>query len=157
MAPQSDDNKQARAPEPFPEDQALEMIGLLGKGQAQAYSDYSALIERGLAREVARINLPLSLYTEWYWQIDLHNLFRFLKLRLDPHAQMEIQLYARAMLEIAEKVCPLACGSFRTHQLEGKSFSGPELSAIRNLLKGNESGLSGKEELRFRQKLEEGS
>jgi thymidylate synthase (FAD) len=99
----------------------------------------------------------LSLYTEWYWQIDLHNLFRFLKLRLDPHAQKEIQLYARVMLEIAGKVCPLACGSFRKHQLEGRSFSGPELSALRNLTEGRPSGLSGKEELRFRQKLEERS
>ncbi len=153
MAPQSTDNKQGRAAAAFPEGEAQDMIELLAEGQRKAYEDYEELIERGLAREIARINLPLSLYTEWYWQIDLHNLFRFLRLRLDGHAQKEIRLYAQVLLDIAGAVCPQACASFRKHLLEGKSFSGPELAALKNLLAGKESGLSGKEEERFREKL----
>lgn len=153
MAPQSDDNKQARALEPFPEAEARAMIASLKDGQAKAYADYSALIEKGLAREVARINLPLSLYTEWYWQIDLHNLLRFLMLRMDAHAQKEIRLYANVMYGIAKTVCPLACESFRKHMLEGARFSGPEMEALRGMLSGGKSGLSGKEEARFRAKL----
>ena len=153
MAPQSDDNKQARASEPFPDDDAREMISALEAGQKRAFADYSALIEKGLAREVARINLPLSLYTEWYWQIDLHNLFRFLRLRMDGHAQKEIRVYADAMFEIAKAVCPQACDSFEKHLVAGRSFSGPEMDALRNLLDGKESGLSGKPEERFKAKL----
>jgi thymidylate synthase (FAD) len=153
MAPQSDDNKQARAPDPFPEKDALEMIEALKAGQEKAYAEYSSLIERGLAREVARINLPLSLYTEWYWQIDLHNLLRFLLLRMDEHAQKEIRLYANVMFGIAKAVCPQACESFTRHALEGRSFSGQEMEALRNLLDGKESGLSGKPEERFKAKL----
>lgn len=154
MAPQSDDNKQARAPEPFPEKDARDMIAALEAGQKRAYADYSALIGKGLAREVARINLPLSLYTEWYWQIDLHNLFRFLWLRMDAHAQKEIRLYADVMFEIAKAVCPQASEAFEKHQLAGRRFSGPEMEALRNLLDGKESGLSGKQEARFRAKLD---
>jgi thymidylate synthase (FAD) len=153
MAPQSDDNKQARALEPFPEKEAREMIEALKAGQEKAYAEYSSLIERGLAREVARINLPLSLYTEWYWQIDLHNLLRFLLLRMDEHAQKEIRLYAKVMFDIAKAVCPQACESFSRHALEGRSFSGLEMDALRNLLEGKQSGLSGKPEERFKAKL----
>jgi thymidylate synthase (FAD) len=153
MAPQSADNKQGRSSESFPEAEALGMIQTLRAGQEAAYADYQELIDRGLAREIARVNLPLSLYTEWYWQIDLHNLFRFLRLRLDGHAQKEIRQYARVLLELASAVCPRACASFRKHILEGKSFSGPELAALRNLLDGKASGFAGKEESSLREKL----
>ncbi|MFW5884449.1 MAG: FAD-dependent thymidylate synthase, partial [bacterium] len=81
-------------------------------------------------------NLPLSLYTEWYWQIDLHNLFRFLKLRMDTHAQKEIRLYATQMFEIAKKVCPAACASFERHVLGGVRFSHDEFEALRAMLSG---------------------
>ena len=153
LAAQSLDDKQGRATEPFPPDKARETIALFAEGQKKAYTDYDALVASGLARELARINLPLSLYTEWYWQIDFNNLMHFLKLRLDPHAQREIRAYAEAMLSIAEKVCPVACASFRRHELEGINFSGPELAAINNLLSGKPSGLEGKAESRFRGKL----
>ncbi|HWR10378.1 MAG TPA: FAD-dependent thymidylate synthase [Rectinemataceae bacterium] len=175
IASQSDDNKQGRSNEPMEAGQASHVIGLLERGQEKAYGDYSELIEEGLAREIARINLPLSLYTEWYWQIDLHNLFRFLMLRLDAHAQKEIRLYAAAMLEIARAVAPCAVESFERHTLSAVRFSGAEMAELRRRLAAVESAgtalgasddkdygdsgspfLKGKELERFEEKLRTG-
>ena len=124
--------------------------------QETAYREDSALIETKLARELARINLPLSAYTEMYWQIDLHNLFHFLKLRCDSHAQKEIRDYAFVLLEICRNVAPLATKSFEKHILTGVHLSGAELEAVRNLLQGKESGLKGKELERFEEKIRSG-
>lgn len=153
MALQSDDNKQGRKSEPLPPDQAQGMLDNMAQGQKRAYAEYKELIDAGLAREISRINLPLSLYTEWYWQIDLHNLFRFLKLRLDPHAQKEIRLYAEVLLDIAAKVCPLACLSFRNHLLEGRRISGKEAQALSRILNGQDLGLEQRERERLEEKL----
>ncbi len=124
VAMQSTDNKQGRSSEPVPEDVAAGVRTALENGQKTAYEGYSALIEQGLARELARINLPLSLYTEWYWQIDLHNLFRFLQLRMDSHAQKEIRDYAETLFAITKKVAPLAAAAFERHMKNGVTFSG---------------------------------
>jgi thymidylate synthase (FAD) len=113
-------------------------------------------VDEGIARELARINLPLSLYTEWYWQIDLHNLFHFLKLRLDAHAQKEIRLYAEAIFEIAKKVAPCCCESFKRHILGGVRFSSEEYEELRKRLEGAEGSLSGKDLERFEEKLNSG-
>lgn len=153
VAMQSPDNKQGRKNEAVPPEQASELIGILRKGQKTAFTDYQKLVDTGLARELARVNLPLSLYTEWYWQMDLHNLFRFLALRLDTHAQREIRDYASVVLEITEKVCPLASASFRRHILEGVRLSKEEAGAFTRLLAGGEAGLSGKELERLSEKL----
>ncbi|MFZ2913083.1 MAG: FAD-dependent thymidylate synthase, partial [Rectinemataceae bacterium] len=126
LAAQSEDNKQGRASEAMGEASAGKVRELLEQGQREAYGEYSDLLDTGLAREIARINLPLSLYTEWYWQIDLHNLFRFLSLRLDPHAQKEIRLYAAVLLDAARAVAPSATASFERHLLSGVRFSGTE-------------------------------
>lgn len=131
VAPQSKDNKQGRASEGFSEDTAEDIIKRLEQGQKRAYAEYMELVDMGLARELARINLPLSLYTEWYWQIDLHNLFRFLRLRLDEHAQYEIREYARVMLDITKKVCPRAVASFEQHMLGAVKFSKKEFELIK--------------------------
>ncbi|MEL7555995.1 MAG: FAD-dependent thymidylate synthase [Treponema sp.] len=139
VAAQSEDNKQGRAEEPMEAAEAAKIRNLLDKGQRAAYEDYSSLVEEGLARELARINLPLSLYTEWYWQIDLHNLFRFLSLRLDPHAQKEIRLYARTMLEITRAVAPAATESFERNILHGVRFNGAEMAELKRRL-----GVAGK-------------
>jgi thymidylate synthase (FAD) len=152
---QSPDNKQGRKKEPVSPEQAAEVIENLKAGQKAAYSDYKILVDAGLAKELARVNLPLSLYTEWYWQIDLHNLFRFLALRMDAHAQREIRDYARVILEISETVCPLACASFRRHMLNGLRLSSEEATAFSRLLAGGESGLSGRELERLSEKLEQ--
>jgi thymidylate synthase (FAD) len=111
------------------------------------------LLDNNIARELARINLPLSLYTEWYWQIDLHNMFRFLKLRLDAHAQMEIRAYAEVLMNIGKKVCPIAFDAFEEHVLNGMRFSKSEMMAMKNLIKGKPTGLEEKAEKRLFAKL----
>ncbi|MFQ5454304.1 MAG: FAD-dependent thymidylate synthase, partial [Candidatus Zixiibacteriota bacterium] len=88
---QSTVNKQGRSDKDVPDELKAKLLDYLKQSQKEAYVNYSRFVEEGLARELARINLPLSLYTEWYWKIDLHNLFHFLRLRMDPHAQKEIQ------------------------------------------------------------------
>ena len=156
VAPQSTDNKQGRANEAFDKAKAEEIIDSLKKGQENAYENYSELIDEGLAREIARINLPLSLYTEFYWEMDLHNLFHFLKLRLDSHAQYEIRVYAEAILEICKKVAPMATASFMNHQNEGVNFSGEEMDALRKVLAGEPNPLEGKKLERFNEKIKTG-
>ena len=156
VSPQSSNNKQGRADEAFDKDSACQIINDLESGQKAAYENYSKLIDKGLAREIARINLPLSLYTEFYWQMDLHNLFHFLKLRLDSHAQYEIRVYAQTMLEICKKVAPMATESFVNHINEGVNFSGEEMDALRAVLDGKENPLQGKKLDRFNEKIETG-
>ena len=111
------------------------------------------LLDMGIARELSRINLPLSIYTEFYWEIDLHNLFHFLALRLDGHAQYEIREYAKIMLEIVRKVCPIATEAFENHKLRGRSFSGRELDALKAMLRGEECPLEKREREIFEEKL----
>ncbi|MDR1785021.1 MAG: FAD-dependent thymidylate synthase [Spirochaetaceae bacterium] len=131
-------------------------LGALKKGQDEAYAGYDSLIAEGIARELARINLPLSLYTEMYWQIDLHNLFHFLKLRLDGHAQREIREYAAILLDIARKTAPLAVGAFENHTLKGVRFSGAEMEELRERLSGGHGKLTGKDRERFNAKVDRG-
>ncbi|MDP2790173.1 MAG: FAD-dependent thymidylate synthase [Rectinemataceae bacterium] len=156
LAKQSADNKQGRSDEPMDSGKAANVIERFGRGQKAAYSDYSSLVEEGLAREIARINLPLSLYTEWYWQIDLHNLFRFLMLRMDAHAQKEIRLYANTMLDITRAVAPRATESFERHTLSAVRFSGVEMAELKRRLEGATPFLKGKELERFEEKLRTG-
>ncbi|MCS6869429.1 FAD-dependent thymidylate synthase [Thermus sp.] len=111
-----------------------EATALLQGVEKEAYRAYQALLERGIAREMARIVLPLGLYTEFYWKQDLHNLFGFLKLRLAPEAQWEIREYARAVAELVKARVPLSWQSFEEHVLLGASFSRTELQALRGLL-----------------------
>lgn len=156
VCPQSKDNKQGRDSSAFDSEIAQKIVEDLSNSQKTAYENYSQLIEKGLAREIARINLPLSLYTEFYWQMDLHNLFHFLKLRLDSHAQYEIRVYAQIMLEMCKKVAPMATKSFMNHQAKGVNFSGEEVEALRALLDGKENPLEGKSKERFEEKIKTG-
>jgi thymidylate synthase (FAD) len=161
LALQSTDNKQGRAAQPLEGRIAQEVRSRFVEGQKQAYTDYTGLIEQGIAREVARINLPLSLYTELYWQIDLHNLFHFLELRLNPHAQQEIRCYAEVLLDITKRVAPRCVASFERHILGGVSFSREELAELRRRLDtigglAAEPGLQGKDWERFEEKLRHG-
>ncbi|MFZ1683626.1 MAG: FAD-dependent thymidylate synthase [Candidatus Zixiibacteriota bacterium] len=130
---QSKNNKQGRAGE-LPEELRGEFTQYLETSQKDAYDKYMAFIDQGVARELARINLPLSLYTEWYWKIDLHNLFHFLKLRMDPHAQKEIRVYAEVMSDIVRTVCPMAYEAFEDYSLKALAFSGPELAVLKEHL-----------------------
>jgi len=134
VAFQSADNKQGRSsPDAVPAEVKAKVRELLEQGQKQAFVEYEALLEEGVARELARVNLPLSLYTEWYWTIDLHNLFHFLALRLDAHAQLEIRVYAEAMLKLTRAVAPIAVEAFENHLLGGARFSRTELEALRRV------------------------
>jgi thymidylate synthase (FAD) len=158
---QSERNKQGRSEEQVSPEVQKAFIDYLNGAQKESYEKYLEFVEQGIARELSRINLPLSLYTEWYWKIDLHNLFHFLKLRLDEHAQMEIREYAKVMSEMVRAVCPMAWEAFRDYGLTGETFSGPELGVIRNYLASveqdveslMEAGLSKGEAQEFREKL----
>lgn len=153
VARQSADNKQGRAKEPVDPVVRERVLALLADGQQRAYRDYEALLSDDIARELARINLPVSTYTEMYWQIDLHNLFHFLKLRMDPHAQKEIRDYARVIHDVARMVCPIACDAFDDYVFGGVTFSRREIEALKEVLAGRECGLSGKALERFQAKL----
>ena len=155
LALQSGDNKQGRAGEALDAAQAEEFRAAFASEQKRAYTAYASMIDAGLARELARINLPLSLYTEWYWQIDLHNLFHFLELRLDAHAQKEIRLYACTLFDLARKAAPLCCESFERHILGGLRFSREEAEELRRRLNGGAGApaLTGKALARFEEKL----
>jgi thymidylate synthase (FAD) len=153
IAFQSENNKQGRADVEVPVALQKKVLTILDKHQKELYGAYKNLLENNIARELARINLPLSLYTEWYWQIDLHNLFRFIKLRLDAHAQMEIRAYAEVLSKIGRTVCPIAFDAFDEHVLHGVRLSKSELAALRNMLAGKASGLEGKAQERLLEKL----
>ena len=150
---QSKDNKQGRAVDDVPPELKEKVINLLAEDQQSVYKNYEEMIEDDIARELARINLPLSTYTEWYWQMDLKNMFHFLKLRMDHHAQWEIQEYGRAMAQIVKAVCPLAYDSFERHMVNGARFSAHELDAIKKMLDGKPNPLEGKRLTEFNQKL----
>ena len=150
---QNKDNKQGRAVDDVPDSLKDKVISILSKDQEAVYKNYEEMIDDDIARELARINLPLSTYTEWYWQMDLKNMFHFLKLRMDHHAQWEIQEYGRAMAKIVKAVCPLAYESFEKHMVNGARFSEHELNAIRLMLDGKENPLEGRRLKEFEQKL----
>ncbi|HWR82696.1 MAG TPA: FAD-dependent thymidylate synthase [Candidatus Deferrimicrobium sp.] len=133
---QSAVNKQGRADEEVPPEVKQKLVEYLQKSQSYSYEQYKQFVDEGLARELARINLPLSLYTEWYWKIDLHNLFHFLRLRLDPHAQYEIREYAKVVGDIVKVVCPVAYEAFEDYSLNALTLSSPEVNVLREHLKG---------------------
>jgi thymidylate synthase (FAD) len=104
------------------------------KLRAQAAETYTWMVGEDVAREIARIDLPLSTYTQWYWKIDLHNLLHFLKLRIDPHAQYEIRAYAEVMAGMVKRVAPLSYEAWIDYDVAGASLSRGELAALRELV-----------------------
>lgn len=153
IAYQNEDNKQGRCEEPVPQELQQQVLDLLKEDQRRSYKTYEQLLELGIARELARIDLPLSLYTQWYWQMDLHNLFHFLRLRLDVHAQYEIRAYAQRILELTKRVCPMACQSFEDHMLGGVQLSKSEVEAVRAVMDGQDNPLEGRAAQILNQKL----
>jgi len=105
--------------------------------QTLARQDYERFLNADLAKELARINLPVSQYTEFVWKIDLHNLMHFLALRLDSHAQWEIRQYGEIMAEMTKKVAPLTFKAFEDYRLNAVTFSGPAMKALRQVVMGN--------------------
>jgi len=116
--------------EPIDEMTAREFCQYLDEAEAH-YADYQKLIDKGVARELARIGLPLNVYTEWYWKIDLHNLFHFLSLRMDEHAQQEIRDYAGAMFALVRPIVPIAAEAFVDYNLRSMHLTRLEVEAIR--------------------------
>lgn len=117
------------------------------------YPRYMALAERGVSRELARMGLPVSIYTEWYWKCDLHNVLRFLSLRMDPHAQEEIQAYARAMHDLIEPIVPITMEAWRDYDRGAMHLTRLEIEAIRDLAGGG-SGELGSDNRRERAEWE---
>ena len=161
LAAQSSVNRQGRG-ENLEGAAAERVLDLLESDAAQTYAHYEEMLNErsdgtvidpgraGLARELARMNLPLNIYTQWYWKCDLHNLMHFLSLRADPHAQYEIRAYADAMLETVQRWVPATYDAFKAYVLEGAHLSGGGLAVVRRLIAGEpvtqgESGLSKRE------------
>jgi thymidylate synthase (FAD) len=153
IAYQSTDNKQGRSTREVPKRIQQQVRRTLTEDQRRAYAEYKALLDIDIARELARINLPLSLYTEWYWQIDLHNLFHFLKLRLDPHAQKEIRAYADTIRDLAQRVCPLAFEAFEDEVAGSVRLSRSETAAVARLMRGDPLELGDREKRILSEKL----
>jgi len=123
-------NKQGRSEDEVPEELRGKVLEILTSSQQKLYGEYEGMLESDIARELARINLPLSLYTEWYWKIDLHNLFHFLRLRIDPHAQYEIRVYGEVMAEMTKRVAPMAWEAFEDYIIKSEKFSRLEMNII---------------------------
>ena len=151
---QSEDNKQARSLHELPPEIQEKVLEILRRDQGNVYASYQELLNDGIARELARVNLPLSMYTQWYWQMDLHNLLHFLELRMDSHAQWEIREYANAIAQITRAVAPMAYDAFERHRLYGHHFSSEELEVIRGLIRGEENKLTGLKRKEFDAKLQ---
>lgn len=110
---------------------AEDFLSLLEDSEA-LYTRYLDLTERGVARELARAALPVSVYTEWYWKCDLHNLLHFLSLRMDPHAQIEIRDYATAMYDMIKPIVPITCEAFEDYRMNSMQLTGLEVEAMRS-------------------------
>ena len=157
LAAQSDANRQGRGTV-LEGEEAGHVLALLRDDAARCYDHYAEMLNedpadptrQGLARELARMNLTLNTYTQWYWKTDLHNLLNFCALRADPHAQYEIRVYADAILDTVRAWVPHAFAAFQDYRLNAATFSAPMLVVLRRMLAGETvdqkaSGLSARE------------
>ena len=170
LAAQSATNNQGRG-DALTTEEASNVIDILRRDAEQTYSNYETLLNEnssgetiddnkaGIARELARMNLTLNTYTQWYWKIDLNNLLHFLALRADGHAQYEIRVYADAMLDIVRKWVPLTYAAFEDYRVGGTEVSEKEINLIKKLIKGEkvsfeEEGLSKREWTELQRKFD---
>ena len=120
--------------------EAARVLEILKTDSNRAYDNYESMIsdegQDGLARELARMNLPANIYTQWYWKVDLHNLFHFLRLRADSHAQYEIRVYADVICDMVRDWVPAAYGAFEDYRLGGAVLSSKSLDCVRRMLAG---------------------
>jgi len=141
LAAQSVVNNQGRG-EALGAEETARVLEYLKGDAARCYDHYQEMIgqegQQGLARELARMNLPANIYTQWYWKVDLHNLFHFLRLRADAHAQYEIRVYAEAICKVVADWVPAAYAAFEDYRMGGATLSGKALECIRRMLKGEE-------------------
>jgi thymidylate synthase (FAD) len=141
FALQTEANRQGREAEAAGRDVYDRAVSWWEETRAKASDTYGWLVERDVARELARIDLPLSTYTQWYWKIDLHNLLHFLSLRVDPHAQWEIRQYGEVMAGMLKRVAPLSYEAWLDYQVTGTQLSGAELAALRRVVAADEEGI----------------
>jgi thymidylate synthase (FAD) len=161
LAAQATTNRQGRG-DVLEGDAAKRVLDLLREDSERAYAGYAEMLNEslsgdpadptwpGLARELARMNLSLNFYTQWYWKTDLHNLMNFLSLRADAHAQYEIRAYADAMISTLERWVPLAHAAFLEYRMNGAAISATGIKVVRRMLAGEvveqkDSGLSPRE------------
>ncbi|MFP6772512.1 MAG: FAD-dependent thymidylate synthase [Alphaproteobacteria bacterium] len=149
LSAQSQDNRQGRG-DVLQGEEAARVLDILREDSARNYADYQEMLNeddegnvidpnrQGLARELARMNLPLNIYTEWYWKCNLHNLLHFLSLRADAHAQYEIRVYADAMMEALHAWVPLTAEAFEDYRMGGVHLSRAGLEAVKRMLAGEE-------------------
>ena len=148
LAAQAKTNRQGRG-DVLTEQEATRVLALLRDDAARAYGHYEEMLNevdgqvvdperQGLARELARMNLPVNLYTQLYWKMDLHNLLHFLSLRADAHAQYEIRVYAEALLDVVKQWVPLTHAAFIDYRMGAYELSAKALSAVRRMLHGEQ-------------------
>jgi len=147
LAAQSDANRQGRGAV-LQGEEATHVLDMLRDDAARCYDHYAEMLNekdetgardesrQGLARELARMNLTLNTYTQWYWKTDLHNLLNFCALRADPHAQYEIRVYADAILGIVQAWVPAAWQAFQDYRLGAATLSAQMLAVLRRMLAG---------------------
>lgn len=166
LAAQSTTNRQGRG-DVLTGDEAADVLNLLRDDADRNYNHYAQMLNegeaadpsrQGLARELARMNLTLNTYTQWYWKTNLHNLFHFLSLRADLHAQYEIRVYAEEMLRITEAWVPIATAAFRDYRLGAITLSAQMVGVLRRMLAGEPvtqetSGMSKREWTEFSQQI----
>ncbi len=159
LAAQSTVNNQGRGAT-LEGQEAARVLEILKADAARCYDHYEEMIsdegQQGLARELARMNLPANVYTQWYWKTDLHNLLHFLRLRADAHAQYEIRVYAETIGDLVAEWVPLSWKAFQDYRVGGATLSATALDCIRRMLKGEEvtqesSGMSKGEWREFRE------
>ena len=139
LAAQSVVNNQGRG-EVLTGAESARVLDILKRDAAQCYDNYESMLsqdgQQGLARELARMNLPMNIYTQWYWKVDLHNLFHFLRLRADAHAQYEIRVYAEAIAATVKDWVPLAFAAIEDYRMGGATLSAKAISVLKRQLKG---------------------
>jgi thymidylate synthase (FAD) len=162
LAPQSKANHQGRSGDTLSPAEAARVLDILKNDALQCYDHYEELMncdasgktldesKSGIARELARMNLTMNYYTQWYWKIDLHNLMHFLMLRADSHAQYEIRVYADAMIDVVKQWVPFAYEAFEEHRLHGSRLSRSGLGVVKRMIAGEKvtqetSGLTKRE------------
>jgi thymidylate synthase (FAD) len=139
LAAQSVVNNQGRG-EVLSGEESARVLEMLKSDAARSYDHYTEMLsqdgQQGLARELARMNLPMNIYTQWYWKVDLHNLFHFLRLRADSHAQYEIRVYAEIIAQITKDWLPLAFAAFEDYRMGGVTLSGKAIAVLKRRLAG---------------------
>ena len=150
LAAQSTVNNQGRGAV-LQGEEAARVLEILKRDAGQAFDSYESMLsqdgQQGLARELARMNLPMNTYTQWYWKTDLHNLFHFLRLRADAHAQYEIRVFAEAIAACVKDWVPLAFAAFEDYRMGGVTLSAKAVEVLKRRLAGEvvgqpESGMS---------------